>query len=150
MAPQTTARCGDASCRLVCSSGFSGTSRKRKQAVFFKHDISLHVVKKAKQEVVHMPEAKRTTAGVPKVHTVRVQAVARPASPGEELLEMAKLVPDEYTIYWALVDALTESPPELPAVQVEHLLNDVPISKELAAFRQTSLNEALVQLLDVF
>ena len=90
-------------------------------------------------------------ARVPKVATVRVQALARPALPGEELLELAKLVPEKNIFYWALVDALVEPAPAEEALAKEALaeeLHEVEVSEELAAFSQSSLEEVLAQLVD--
>ena len=148
---QTTDFCCVFDCQMHRSSGITGKVRNRTETAWFEAAPAKGVVKDVAHAVHHVagvPNSKKAKARVPKVATVRVQALARPALPGEELLELAKLVPEEHTIYWALVDALVEPAPmeEAPVEDVEELVEELP--EELAAFRQSSLNEVLAQLVD--
>lgn len=151
-ASQTTDFCCVFDCQMHRSSGITGKVRNRTETAWFEAGPAKGVVKDVADAVHHVVvvrKAKKAKTGVPKVATVRVQALARPALPCEELLELAKLVPAENTIYWALVDALTEPAPMegVKGALVEELY-EVELPEELAMFRQSSLNEALAQLVD--
>ena len=153
-ASQTTDFCGDVDCHMHRSSGITGKVRNRTKTAWFEAAPAAAVVKDAAAAVLHVAgvrKVQKTKARVPKVATVRVQALARPALPGEELLELAKLVPEKNIFYWALVDALVEPAPAEEALAKEALaeeLHEVEVSEELAAFSQSSLEEVLAQLVD--